>query len=85
MLASKIKAVSVHYCPLPLDSRVDFFIFNNSPPFEKCISPGAFLRINTVIRKDFSGAQNCLVKYPVQTGIDVKPCAVYGVLYLYPH
>ena len=32
MLASEIKAVSVHYRPLPLDSRVDFFIFNNSPP-----------------------------------------------------
>ena len=32
MLASEIKAVSVLYCSLPLDSRVEFFI-GNSPPF----------------------------------------------------
>ena len=54
MLASEIKAVSIHYRPLPLDSRVDFFILNNSPPppppFEKCIAPGAFIWINTVIQ-----------------------------------
>ena len=31
MLGSEMKAVSVHYRPLPLDSRVDF-IYNSSPP-----------------------------------------------------
>ena len=47
MLASEIKAVSVHYRPLPLDLRVDFFL-SLIPPFEKCIAPGAFIQINTV-------------------------------------
>ena len=45
------QGLSVHYHPLPLDSRVDFFIGNSRPPpFEKCIAPGAFIQINTVIR-----------------------------------
>ena len=48
MLVSEIKAVTVHYRLLPLDSRVDFFICNSRPPFEKCITPGVFIRINTV-------------------------------------
>ena len=49
LVASEIKAESVHYRPLPLDSRFDFFIGYSRPPFEKCIAPGAFIRINTVI------------------------------------
>ena len=48
MAASEIKAASVHYRPLPLDSRVDFFICNNRRPFKKCTAPGVFVRINTV-------------------------------------
>ena len=32
MLASEIKVASVHFCPLPPNSRVDYFICNSLPP-----------------------------------------------------
>ena len=47
MLASEIKTVRVHHCPLPLDSRVEFSVIV-TPPLEKCIAPGAFIQINMV-------------------------------------
>ena len=48
-MASEIKAASVHYRPLPLDSRVDFSVaVIVAPPFEKCSTPGVFIQINMV-------------------------------------
>ena len=35
-----------------------FFIGNSRPPFEKCITPRAFIRINTV---SISGSSNGIV------------------------
>ena len=44
-----MKALSVRYRPLPLDSRVDFLSVIVALPFEKCNAAGAFIWINTVI------------------------------------